>query len=233
MESVGVLGVYGYRLWRRRPPAAFAFFAGLRTIGRHGSASRRGSGSTVVRTVAFCKRVAQQVGEDNLLVWASALAYSWLFAIFPFLIVLMSLVGHLPRATRRSARHTVDDFFAHSLPTSAKSAVMDNVDAIMHQTRHSGLLSVGLVVTLWSASSGMAMTMYALDQCYDLKRGRPFYKQRPLAVALTVAVAVMVLAVFLLLPLAPRSRGGWSTAGRWRGRRLSCWRWCGTRPPAC
>src|SRR5689334_4822280 len=44
---------------------------------------------TVVRSVGalgFGKRVWQQIIEDNLFAWASALAYSWLFAVFPFLI---------------------------------------------------------------------------------------------------------------------------------------------------
>jgi membrane protein len=42
--------------------------------------------------------------------------------------------------------------------------------------------------------------MSALDQCYDIKRGRPFYKQRPLAMLLTIAMIVMALVVTVLLP---------------------------------
>ena len=38
-----------------------------------------------VGVVAFAKRVWAQVTEDNLFTWAAALAYSWLFAVFPFL----------------------------------------------------------------------------------------------------------------------------------------------------
>lgn len=44
----------------------------------------------------FLKRLYHQMWEDNLLVWAAALAYSWLFALFPFLIFCLSLIPLLP-----------------------------------------------------------------------------------------------------------------------------------------
>jgi membrane protein len=59
----------------------------------------------------------------------------------------------------------------------------------------------GLGVAIWAASGGMSMTMAALDKCYELEAGRPFYKQRPLAVLLTIVVAALILAVVVLLPI--------------------------------
>src|SRR5687768_5540483 len=44
----------------------------------------------------FVKRMYNQTWNDNLLVWGAALAYSWLFALFPFLIFCLSLVPLLP-----------------------------------------------------------------------------------------------------------------------------------------
>ena len=40
----------------------------------------------------YCKKVWFEIGDDNLFTWASALAYSWLFAVFPFFLVLLSLI---------------------------------------------------------------------------------------------------------------------------------------------
>ena len=34
----------------------------------------------------FAKRVWQQINEDAVFTWGAALAYSWMFAIFPFLV---------------------------------------------------------------------------------------------------------------------------------------------------
>jgi len=48
--------------------------------------------------------------------------------------------------------------------------------------------------------------MAALDKCYELEKGRAFYKQRPLAVLLTVMVAALILAVVVLLPVGTAVR---------------------------
>src|ERR1700726_1507602 len=85
----------------------------------------------------FCNRVWQQVNEDNIFTWATALAYSWLFAIFPFLIVLMSLIGRLPVPVQQSAQKLAHDLIVYSLPGKANAVVMNNVDAIIQEPRHS------------------------------------------------------------------------------------------------
>ena len=55
---------------------------------------------------------------------------------------------------------------------------------------------------IWGASSGMAMTISALDKCYDVEESRPYWKLRPLAIVLTIIDASLILAVIVLLPVA-------------------------------
>src|SRR3712207_7639657 len=52
-------------------------------------------------------------------------------------------------------------------------------------------------------SGGMSMTMSALDKCYELpvEGGRPFWKQRLIAIAMTVVVVVLILLVVVLIPV--------------------------------
>ncbi|MGA3066811.1 MAG: YihY/virulence factor BrkB family protein [Tepidisphaeraceae bacterium] len=156
----------------------------------------------VLRSVGawtFTKRLFQQIGEDNVMVWASALAYSWLFAIFPFLILLLSLVPYLPQHARDTARASVSQF-VHDTLGKAAPTINDNINSVLNEPRH-GWLWLGLIFSLWVASGGMAMTMSALDKCYDLKISPPFYKQRPFAMLLTILVTALVILVFLLLPV--------------------------------
>jgi uncharacterized BrkB/YihY/UPF0761 family membrane protein len=49
-----------------------------------------------VGALTFARRVWTEVNEDQLFTWGAALAYSWLFAIFPFLIFLLTLIPYLP-----------------------------------------------------------------------------------------------------------------------------------------
>jgi membrane protein len=150
-------------------------------------------------TWAFAKRVVRQINEDGIFVWASALAYSWLFSVFPFLILLLSLVPYLPTSAKDSAHRVISGFITATLGKAAHT-LNDNVDEVMRQPRR-GWMIIGLAVSVWVASGGMAMTMSALDRCYEVKKGRPYYKQRALAIAITIGVAICVLAMIVLLPI--------------------------------
>jgi len=156
----------------------------------------------VLKTVGpwtFGKRVYQKINGDGILTWAAALAYSWLFAVFPFLIFLLTLVPYLPEHSRRTADREITQFISKTLGTAAP-VINDNIQKLLYKSR-GGLLGIGLLVSLWAAGSGMSMTMCALDQCYDIKKGRPFYKQRLLALLLTIIVVAMLLVVMLVLPV--------------------------------
>jgi membrane protein len=148
---------------------------------------------------AFIKRIWQQISEDGIFVWASALAYSWLFSIFPFLILLLSLVPYLPNSAKESAHRVISEFITSMLGNAAHT-LNDNVDSVMRQPRR-GWLIVGLGVSVWVASGGMSMTMSALDKCYDIKTGRSYIAQRALAIALTIGVAICMLLIIVLLPI--------------------------------
>ena len=148
---------------------------------------------------SFAKRVWKEIVDDQIFIWASALAYAWLFAVFPFLIFLLSLVPFLPWRLKVEAadplRHAVE-----VLPERAATTLWDNIQNVMHRP-HNGLLSLGFVVTVWAASGGMNMTISAMDLCYDLPKGRPFYKQRLLAIGLTMIATVFIMGVLVVLPL--------------------------------
>ena len=152
-----------------------------------------------VGAIGFTKRVWGQIVEDNLFTWACALAYSWLFAVFPFLIFVLSLLPYLPEMAKAHAKDEINHF-VHQLPAQAADTIWKNVESVLNHPKQ-GLLIVGLGIAVWAASGGMAMTMGAMDKCYELEVGRPFYKQRPLALLLTLSVASLILAVLVLLPI--------------------------------
>jgi membrane protein len=156
----------------------------------------------------FAKRVYAQIMEDNLLTWASALAYSWLFAVFPFLIFVLSLIPYLPQRAQERATEEIRSFL-YQLPEQAATSVWTNVEPHLESLkRPKGWLTlIGLATAILTASGGMATTMSALDKTYELEVGRSFYKQRPLAILLTVLVAALILSVIVLLPIGSFVRG--------------------------
>jgi membrane protein len=157
--------------------------------------------------IGFCKRVWQQCLEDNVFTWASALAYSWLFAIFPFLVFLLSLVPYMPAPAKAWVATDLEQVLASSLPNDAFHTVWgfltykNRLDTLLH-SRPTGFLSFGLLLTIWAASGGMAMTIRALDKCYDVEKPRPFYRVRLMALFMTFIVATLLIIVIIALPIA-------------------------------
>ncbi|HSI32622.1 MAG TPA: YihY/virulence factor BrkB family protein [Tepidisphaeraceae bacterium] len=157
----------------------------------------------VIRRVGFFKftaRVWNEVGEDHLLTWGAALAYSWLFSVFPFLIFLLTLVPYLPDNAIEAAKKQIPESLHYYLASNAADAIWDNIRWVIDKPQ-GGLLSLGLIVTIWAASGGVNMTMTALDRCYEVEKGRGIVKRRVIAIGLTVIVASLVLLVLLLIPI--------------------------------
>ena len=149
---------------------------------------------------SFIKRVYSQINEDNLLTWAAAMAYSWLFALFPFLIFLLTLVPYVPIDNKDRLIDEVQRTIKQSLPEDASEPINEQIKVVL-QSERKDLMSTGIILALWAASGGMAMTMSALNTCYEVRETRPFYTARPLALLLTIAVATLILSILVLLPI--------------------------------
>lgn len=170
-----------------------------------------------VGPIAFARRVWAQGSEDQLLTWASALAYSWLFAAFPFFIFLMTFVPDLAPQTKETISHELKQL-VNMLPPDAAKTLWDNVQSqVLNAPTGKGWLRyTGLVLALWSASGGMATTMTALTRCYELREGRSYFRHRLVAVLMTLSVAAMILLVVLLLPVGGLAKS-WVIKHNWYG----------------
>src|SRR5215213_310631 len=79
-----------------------------------------------IGTFTFIKRVWFQIGDDAVFTWASALAYSWLFAIFPFLIFMLSLVPLIPEGFKASIETQVPDLVDRSVPSKDAAKIIND-----------------------------------------------------------------------------------------------------------
>lgn len=156
-----------------------------------------------IGALELAKRVYYQVYEDSVMVWASALAYSWLFALFPLMVFLLTLLPYVPEDQKQQVISSIETF-AKQLPSESaetlNSWVQQTVVTVLTQ-KQSGLMSFGLLLALWAASGGMSATMSALDRCYDIDTSRSFFKHRGLAILLTIVTAALMLVVVVLLPV--------------------------------
>lgn len=145
------------------------------------------------------RRVWQEILQDDLLGRSARLAYFFLFAIFPLVIFLISLIGLIEGPGSPQVRHLVADI-SRAIPSSAGALV---AETLRHSLARSGngKLAFGIAIALFSASSGMAAMMDTLNAVFDVPEGRPLLKKRLTAVLLTMAVGILVLAAIFLITL--------------------------------
>lgn len=149
--------------------------------------------------VVLIKRTISDFMADDMMTYASALAYRALFSLFPFLLFLIAMLSFL----------NLENFFewlrgqaAMALPPEALDQVNPVIDQL--QQDRSGLLSLGVLLALWSASFGIQALMNAMNKAYDVEESRPFWKVFILSILYTVAVAILLLMAAALMILGPQ-----------------------------
>jgi len=152
----------------------------------------------------LARRVVREIQQDDCLGRAAQLAYYFLFALFPFFLVLTTLLGYLPIP---NLLDRLMDMLGRMLPGEALQLVQDNLHELVSGQR-GGLLSFGLLAALWTSSSALTAIMDSLNRAYDVEEGRPFWKVRGLAILLTVGLSVFIIISIVLLTFGPQI-GGW------------------------
>ncbi len=152
-----------------------------------------------ISSFELLKRTFKEFSNDDMTTYASALAYRGIFSLFPFLLFLIAMLGMLD----------LQNFFTWLreqvslvLPPDALDLVNPVIDQMQEQK--SGLLSVGILVALWSASVGIRSLMNAMNKAYDVKEGRPTWKLMLLAVGYTIGLAFILLAAAGLMVTGPQ-----------------------------
>jgi membrane protein len=150
-------------------------------------------GGLTVRQLA--KKVVHGINDDYLLDRASALAYNFILALFPLLLFLLSMLGVF--SSRGSAlQANLLDYLSQVLPPAAFQVITHTLSEVT-KNANGGKITVGIILTLWFASSGMSSMMSGLSGAYEVKEGRSFIKVRLMALGLTVAISILVIGALL------------------------------------
>jgi len=146
----------------------------------------------------LAKKVIRAIRDDHLLDRASALAFNFILALFPLLLFLLAMLGVFASHGNTLQRDLLG-YLAQVLPPAAYQMISHSLEEV---TRNAGgtKLTVGIVLTLWFASSGMSSMISSLHGAYEVKEARSFIKVRLIALGLTIAMSVLVIsALFAVL----------------------------------
>ena len=147
--------------------------------------------------VELAKRVWREMNKDRVFARAAELSYYFLLALFPLLIFLTSVIG-IVLGSGSGTRHELFSYLARIMPPAAFQ-LLDATMLEVTSASGSGKISFGLLAALWAASNGMSAITDSLNAAYDLDEGRPWWKQRLVAVGLTVALSVLIIGALVLV----------------------------------
>jgi membrane protein len=151
--------------------------------------------------IAIGKRSVREFKHDDITDRAAALTYFGVLAIFPAMLVLVSVLGLLGKSTTQQVLGNIGQIAPGGVQTFLRGVVTQ----VQGKAGVAGVAGIiGIVVALWSASGYVAAFMRASNAIYDIDEGRPVWKTAPVRVATTIALVIMlVIAVAIVVLTGP------------------------------
>lgn len=144
------------------------------------------------------KSLWSELSSDDVGDFAASLSYRFFLALFPFFIFVTALGGviaDLGGFENPSTR--IVERFGDALPSDARSVIETQLSGVLGE-QQPGLLSIGLIGTVWAASGAVGALMKATNRMYDVQETRPFWKRIGIALGLTLLGGLFFVGAFVL-----------------------------------
>lgn len=138
----------------------------------------------------FFELLYDKVFEAELFGRSAQVAFYFSFSLFPLLFFLISLFGIVLESTK-GLQYELFSYLQQIMPTSAFVLVRDTVREIVENSS-GGKLTLGLAVTLWSASAGVDGIRTALNSIYELRETRWWWKTKLQSLLLTFFFIIFI-----------------------------------------
>ncbi|MGO1060871.1 YihY/virulence factor BrkB family protein [Planococcus sp. FY231025] len=148
----------------------------------------------------FGKELAERIKIMDVTGLGAQLAFFFLLSIFPLLLFLITLLPYL-----NLSKDQVYDFLVQVMPGEIYLLIEETLNEIL-TTQNTGLLSFGIIATIWSASLGMDALIKSLNFSYGVEENRPLIVSRGMSIVLTILM-IFILIVALALPIFGRQIG--------------------------
>ena len=145
------------------------------------------------------RRTVKDSIQDDAAGLAAQLSYYFFLSLFPALLFLVALASFFPL-------YSFTDELMRMIAPIAPAAVVDLLKDQLTSLSNSddtGLLSIGLLMALWSSSAAMVSVIDAMNRAYDIEDSRTWLKRRSVAIALTIGLALFILTSFGLIVAGP------------------------------
>src|SRR5258708_27222177 len=136
---------------------------------------------------------------DHVFDLAAQQAYYFFFALFPALLFVIAVASFFPL---QGPIDNLVTMISQIAPSDVVKILTDSIVSLSKQNS-GGILTFAFFVAVWSSSGAMVSIITTLNAAYDVTESRPWWKTRLTAVALTVGIAVFILASMFLVIAGP------------------------------
>lgn len=162
--------------------------------------AREGNGRPIRASPLAVLLVAlRRMAADEAVTLAGNIAFRTLFSAFPFLIFLTALAGFFGN---EALAQGVVEYLLSVAPKELVEPLAREIHSILTVPR-TGLLSLGALVTIWSAMGGVDSVRVGLNRAYNVRERRPILVIYATGVLFVILAAVMLLVLALLIVFAP------------------------------
>jgi len=158
---------------------------------------------SALNKIRLCHRVAvdafNHFNSDDGWATASHIALSVLMAMFPFLIVVTALAGLIGSG---NLADEVARLIVAAWPHEVAEPIADQIHRVLTGA-HGGVLTVGAVLSVYFASSGIESLRIGLNRAYGLAEERSWWLLRLESIGYVLVSAVALLALAFLVVLGP------------------------------
>jgi membrane protein len=141
----------------------------------------------------------KRLGADEAIPLAGNIAFRMMFSAFPFLIFLTAIAGFF--GSEAWVEHTVQLLLSVA-PDNVVAPMAREIRSILTVPRVD-LLSIGALLTIWSAMAGVDSVRVCLNRAYDVTETRKSWQLYLLGILGVIGSAVLFLALSMLVVVYP------------------------------
>lgn len=126
---------------------------------------------------------------------SSGIAFSFFMAIFPFALFILNLIPYIPID---NFQEYFMEFIEENVPPTTFEAIKNTIDDILNNS-YKGLLSYGVLLSIFLMSNGVNAIVGAFESSYHVKNKRSFIGQYLVSLAISLLLCMMLILTVALL----------------------------------
>ena len=138
----------------------------------------------------FFLKLYYKVDSTDIFNRAAVIAFYFSFSLFPLLLFLVTLAGLVLDSTD-SLKRDLYSYLYQMMPSTAYTLVHRTLDEIIDNSS-GGKLTLGLFITLWSASAGVDALRSSLNAVYEVKETRSLWRTKGQSILLTLLFILLL-----------------------------------------